>query len=751
MFVVLLFCVAASMAAAQDPAERVYNTPALNPKHKDKPKVKGWAEQRVEEKLNRGMAAVPTSDGKVYLGWRLLKSDPPGTAFNVYRSVEGDVPMPLNKEPVTATTDFVDEQPALGRNCIYFVRPVVDGQEADSSAQVKMVDGRPAMIVTKQRKNESGGEALLKRDAGKDILYYTSIKFQGDYTTQRIAVADLNGDGTYDFVIKQPSQGIDPAGRPNTSGLTYKLEAYLADGTFLWRKDLGPGIEPGIWYSPYVVYDFDGDGKAEVAVKTGPEDAREPDGRVRKGPEWVSILDGITGREITRADWPPRDPRLGDYNRTNRNQMGVAYLDGKTPCLLVARGTYKLMVVDAYQYHDKKLERLWHWEGDDETPIIRSQGAHGMHSADVDEDGRDEVVLGSCVLDDNGVCLWSVGLGHPDKCFVTDVDPTRPGLEVFYAIEPWHDDGKGVCLVEAKTGKMIWSIGQPTTHVGDGMVADIDPSIPGLECWAGESAKAGSTARYLFSAAGKLLATGGDVPGETWLFWDGDLLRETIAGGGFGGGGFGRGAMGRGGAGQTTGTLPSGAGQGRGARGRGGSTQTASTLSTKSTPSTTSTLSTRSTRGGPGQTTSTLSSKSTPSTASTLSTRSTRGGPGRGNLGPGGFGFGGFSRGPSSIVKYKDPTLTTGIEGRVIMMADILGDWREELVTVLPGELRIYTTTIPARDRRVCLMQDGVYRAEVAHRSMGYEQSPVTSYYLGVPPAASATTPPTITNIEKAK
>ena len=604
--VALMFSIIASVVSAQDPKEREYFVPALSPKHKvDKPKVTGWAAQRVEERLNRSVVAMPTKDGKVYLGWRLLKSDPQKTAFNVYRSVEGDVPVKLNKEPVATTTDFVDEEPSLGRECAYWVTPVVEGKELWPSEK-----------------------ALLKADASKDKLYYTTIKFQGEYTPQRIAVADLNGDGAYDFVIKQPSQGIDPGGRPNTDGLTYKLEAYLSDGAFLWRKDLGPGIEPGIWYSPYVVYDFDGDGKAEVAVKTGPDDARESDGRVRKGPEWCSILNGMTGQEITRGDWPPRDPRLGDYNRTNRNQMGVAYLDGKTPCLLVARGTYKLMVVDAYQYHEKKLERLWHWEGDDESPIIRSQGAHSMHSADVDEDGRDEVILGSAVLDDNGVCLWSVGLGHPDKCFVTDVDPTRPGLEIFYAIEPWHDDGKGVCLVEAKTGKIIWNLGQPTKHVGDGMVADIDPSIRGLECWAGESAKAGSTDRYLFSAAGKLLATGEDVPGENWLFWDGDLLREQITGGGF-------------------------------AR-------------------------------------------------------------------------------QSSIVKYKGETLTSGIEGRVIMMADILGDWREELIAVLPGELRIYTTTIPARDRRICLMQDPVYRAEVAHRSMAYEQSPVPGYYLGVSPADSA-------------
>jgi rhamnogalacturonan endolyase len=610
LLIVMLFCSVVPMAIAEDPRERKFFTPALNPKHKDKPKVRGWAKKRIDEKINRGMLAMPNKDAQVYLGWRLLKSDAKGTAFNVYRSIEGGNPIRLNKKPVVATTDFIDKKPVTGRKSIYWVRPVINGKELEPSEK-----------------------ALLKPDA-KDKPYYVSVKFQGDYRPQRIAVADLNGDGAYDFVIKQPSRGIDPAGRPNTDGLTYKLEAYLNDGTFQWRKDLGPGIEPGIWYSPFVVYDFDGDGKAEVAVKTGPEDARESDGRVRKGPEWCSILEGMTGAELTRANWPPRDPRLGDYNRTNRNQMGMAYLDGKTPCLLVARGTYKLMMVDAYQYHNNKLKRLWHWEGDDETPIIRSQGAHGMHSADVDEDGRDEVILGSAVLDDNGTCLWSIGLGHPDKCYVTNVDPTRPGMEIFYAIEPWHDDGKGVCLVDARTGKIIWSIGQRTYHVGDGMVADIDPLNPGLECFATEDSKGGSRDRYMFSANGKRLGQREDVPGcRNWIFWDADLLRET------------------------------------------------------------------------------------------------------------------FGRGRSiSIVKYKGPTLTSDIEGSIMMMADILGDWREELITILAGEIRIYTTTIPAKDRRVCLMQDPVYRAEVAHRSMGYEQSPMTGYYLGIEAAESAKATPIFQN-----
>jgi rhamnogalacturonan endolyase len=300
------------------------------------------------------------------------------------------------------------------------------------------------------------------------------------------------------------------------------------------------------------------------------------------------------------------------------------------------------MVLDAYQYHGNELKRLWHWEGDDETPIIRSQGAHGMHAADIDKDGRDEVILGSVVVDDNGTALYSVGLGHPDKCFVTDVDPRRPGMEIFYAIEPWHNDGMGVCLVEAKTGKTIWSIGRRTSHVGDGMVADIDPLIPGLECFATEDPKGGSTNRYMFAADGKRLGRREDVPDcRNWIFWDSDLLRETFG----------------------------------------------------------------------------------------------RGGPGRSQSGSGRPRRRGFGRDSSiSIVKYKGPIITSGIEGSIMMMADILGDWREELITALPGELRIRATTIPARDRRVCLMQDPVYRAEIAHRSMGYEQSPVTGYYLGVSP-----------------
>lgn len=136
-----------------------------------------------------------------------------------------------------------------------------------------------------------------------------------------------------------------------------------------------------------------------------------------------------------------------------------------------------------------KLERAWRWDGDEENPVVRSMGAHSMVTADVDGDGRDEVMLGSCMLDDNGTLLWSSGLGHSDKAYLCKLHPDREGMQVFMVSEPKKEDGRGVSVVDAATGKLIWSIGHTTYHVGDGMVTDFDPAHPGLECFASEDRK----------------------------------------------------------------------------------------------------------------------------------------------------------------------------------------------------------------------------------------------------------------------
>ena len=591
---------------AQDLRERNYYYEILQPNHAEKPKTEGFTQVKVKESLDRGLCISPSSDGKgLYLSWRLLEEDMPGTSFHVYRSVENKIKR-LTSKPLASTCDFIDYSPLEGK-AVYWVCILNDKRKVVSTSAKQEVDWT-------------------------SLKNYRTIKLNRDIRAGKVAVADLNGDGEYDYIIRTPDMNTDPGTKGNLRGDTYQIEAYLSDGTFLWSKDLGQGIEPGVWYSPFVAYDFNGDGKAEVALKTASEATkRNKDGRVDSSDEYLSVWDGMTGKEIARVDWPERNNRLGNLNRQNRNQIGMAFLDGKTPCILACRGTYKQMMVDAWQLDGTELQCIWRWDGDEENPIVRSMGAHNMVCGDVDNDGRDEILLGACMLDDNGTLLWSAGLGHPDKTYLTDIDPERPGMEVFMCLEPFNNDGRGVCMVDAATGGHVWNIGHKTLHVGDGMVADFDSRYKGLECFACEDSKGGSSDKYLLTANGNYIQRNGEIPScRNWVWWDGDLLRETF----------------------------------QGDNNRWGASSSSN---------------------------------------------------GR----------------KLDILKWQGDTLTEGIEGDILMIADLYGDWREEIVTALQGEIRIYTTNHQAKDRRVTLMQDPIYRNYVAHRSMGYPQSPVPSFYLG--------------------
>lgn len=606
IYLMVFLCVC-SLAYAQDPRERNYYFEILEPRHEAKPKIDGFASIRIDEKIDRGLIASKLdSTDAVYLNWRLLKTDSPSVAFNMYRSSNGKSKK-INTKPISQITGFVDTKPLTG----------------DVEYWIEAIDGN----------NKTASKKFKYNSAASVSPNYKSIKLKNSNTIAgKVAIGDLNGDGEYDYIIRHPNSNVDPGMPGDTVGTTYKIEAHLSDGTYLWTKDLGEGIEPGIWYSPFVVYDFNGDGKAEIAIKTAGTDYQKNEkGRVCGGSEYLSVLNGLTGEEIAKVDWPERNDRYGNLIRQNRNQLGIAFLDGKTPCILVARGTYKLMVVDAWQLNGNKLEQLWHWDGDEENPVVRSQGAHNMVCGDVDGDGKDEILLGSCMLDDDGTLLWSSGLGHSDKAYLSDIDPNRPGMEVFLVMEPWHDNGYGVCLLNAATGKRIWGIGHKTFHVGDGMVADIDPNNPGLECFASEDRKGGSTDKYLLSAQGQKLASNADVPPcRNWIWWDSGPLRQTF---------FGDNSQ---------------------------------------------------------------------------------------------WGAGSTSDGRKQSIGYwKGEKLASRIEGNIVMIADLFGDWREEVVTALPGELRVYHTNIPAKDKRITLIQDPVYRSYIIQISQGYPQSPMPSFYLG--------------------
>lgn len=526
------------------------------------------------ERLGRSLVALEC-EGGVFLSWRLLADDPPDVRFQIVRRQGDGLWQRLTDKPVPLT-NFTDKGVELGTTNRYQVRAFVGNREIGRSKEVTVTTtGKPKP--------------------------YLSIPLQGNYRAQKVAIADLDGDGELDFVIKQPDFNVDPYQAPGywkVSPDTYKLEAYRSDGTFLWRNDLGWAIELGIWYSPYIAYDVDGDGKAEVMTKAGEGDPREPTGHVKSGPEYLLMLDGLTGQVKRRIDWISRDG-YEDYNRASRNFLAIAYLDGHKPFVIMQRGTYGLIRIVAL---DGQLNPVWRFEAPKGSPAA-GQGAHCLHAADVDGDGKDEVVIGAACIDDNGTLLWSLGLGHPDVCVVADIDPDRPGLEVFYGIEP-PQRRNGICLVDARTGQILWGWDKPTTHIHhQGMVGDIDPNHRGMECYAGERDFADQ--RWLFNAKGEVILhkdLSTLAPRPVW--WDGDPQKELL-----------------------------------------------------------------------------------------INRR---------------------------LIHWTMQKQLLEVEGTLLGVADIIGDWREEILTCVDGEMRIYTTTVPTDRRHPCLMQDRQYRLGVVAMSMGY-------------------------------
>jgi len=459
------------------------------------------------EKLDRGLVALEREDGSVFLSWRLLQADPEDIAFTVVRVPAGlSSPsqwMNLTKGKPHRATCFVDP----GR------------QRAERTAEYALY--------------RFGRQKDLKEADKLDFVGvcprpYLSIPLKGDYDFQKVGIGDLDGDGAYEFVIKQPNFNTDPYQRPGywkRSTTTYKIEAYRMDGTMMWHYDMGWSIEAGIWYSPWIVYDVDGDGKAEVYCKAGEGDPRDEKGLVRTGPEYLVKLDGQTGKVVAKTDWLSRDG-YPDYNYYCRNFLTVAYLDGKTPSLIVQRGTYNLIKTLAL---DKDFGRIWYWESPQEERKYHGQGAHGLITADVDEDGRDELVIGAAVLDDNGKGLWTLEMGHPDVCYVADIDPDNPGLEIFYGMET-RQNTDGICVVDARAGRKLWAHKEPTRHIhGQGMAADILADSPGMEVYAGER---DLKQRWLYSANGKLVEfheEGTLTPRAVW--WDSDPQKEVVMSG----------------------------------------------------------------------------------------------------------------------------------------------------------------------------------------------------------------------------
>jgi len=489
--------------------------------------------QRQMENITRGIAAVKQTDG-VYVGWRLFGTDPNTISFNLYRITSSDEPVKVNEKPITESTNYVDSSADPNQELQYFVRPVLDGSELSPSKPTRAWDNN-----------------------------YLEIPIQpiDEYRPGDASIADLDGDGEYEIVLHQTSQGRDNAFAGITG--TPVFDAYEMDGTHLWRINLGINIREGEHYTQFMVYDLNGDGKAEMACKTadgtidgkglviGDKDKdwrthKEGDrthGRILDGPEYLTIFDGQTGEALETVDYIPNRYPINGWggiggnggndsfgNRCDRFLACVAYLDGVRPSLVMCRGVYGRTVLAAWDWHDGTLTSRWIFDSSISYPPFEDaspysgMGGHSLSVADVDKDGKDEIVYHAMVIDDNGEGLYSTGWRHGDSMHLSDMYPDRPGLEVFTIHENEDDtvrfQSPGAAMRDARTGEAIWTHSHGIDVTG-GLAADIDPRHRGYEAWGGPGG--------LRDSQGNEIGTKPRSSGFV-IWWDHDLLRELISG-----------------------------------------------------------------------------------------------------------------------------------------------------------------------------------------------------------------------------
>lgn len=490
------------------------------------------------EKLNRGVVAVRSACDTVAVSWRYLSTDPADVAFHVYRDGRR-----LTRKPVSRSTLYYDYNPSAAPAC-YEVRPVARRRKRSAP------DLPAGSWVLPERASVGYVEIPLVMP---DSVAMPDGGRCG-YTANDASVADLDGDGEMEIVLKWDPTNSKDNSHGGFSGPVY-IDAYKLNGTQLWRINLGRNIRAGAHYTQFMVYDLNGDGRAEIVMKTADGtvdglgrvtgDARADyrvgaasaagasavENRTRKrvgyiasGPEYLTVFDGQTGAALHTVDYtPPRgDIRAWGDNYANRSERylaAVAYLDGVHPSVVMCRGYYTRTVLAAYDWDGHSLTPRWVFDTD--SPGLKAyagQGNHNLRVADVDGDGCDEITYGSCCIDHDGTGLYNTGMGHGDALHLTVFDPDTPRLLVWDCHENKRDGSE---LRDAATGEIRFQV-PSGKDVGRCMAADIDPSSRGLEMWS--------------SASGGIRNLRGDVvnaapvnlPVNMAVWWDGDLLREML-------------------------------------------------------------------------------------------------------------------------------------------------------------------------------------------------------------------------------
>ena len=596
--------------------------------------------KRQMEALDRGLVAVKTENG-IFVSWRVLGNEK-DMAFNVYKNDKF-----LKSVSSKQATCLTDKSGSMEDR--YVVKAVRKGKETDTSKEVR--PWKEDFLTLQLNRPEKGVTppyvAFIRPNGGAVKKYPNGQEYT--YLPGDCSIGDLDGDGEYEIIVRwDPSNQTDNA----CSGITgpVYLDAYKLNGKHLWRISLGKNIRAGAHYTQFLVYDFDGDGKAELICKTAPgttdgkrkkivlgtdnpdkdwrnlEMIKESCGYVLNGPEYLTIFSGETGEELHTVPYEMARGEVSSWgdtygNRADRFLACVAYLDGIRPSVIMCRGYYAKTTLTAYDFIKGKLIKRWEHISDIKGKGAYGQGNHNLSVTDVDGDGCDEIVYGSCVINNDGTVLYRTGLGHGDAMHIANLDPDRPGYQVWEVHEEkeaWQTYGYE--MHDARTGEILW--GGPTKgDNGRGLAADIDPNHRGFEMWS-------SGAPGVYNCKGKKIAD--RKPSISFrIYWDGDLQDEILN----------------------------------------------KNVITK---------------------------------------------------------WNGWK--PVTLRTFSGARHTSGSKAVPNLSADILGDWREEVILCDaedPSKLHIYTTTIPTEHRLYTLMHDPMYRLGIAWQNVGYNQPPHLGFYIG--------------------
>ena len=473
------------------------------------------------EKLTRGLVSVNTGKGML-VSWRVLGTDPDSSTYKLFR--DGNL---VYTSSGTDATCYLDASGSASSK--YTVEAYNGSKLMDSAAQT-------AVLPTKST-GQSGAymDVPLKAPAG--VTTPDGVTCQ--YSINDCSVGDADGDGEYELFVKWDPSNSQDNSKSGYTGKVY-IDCYKLNGTMLWRVDLGVNIRAGAHYTQFMVADFDSDGAAEMICKTSDgsvdgqgkvigtagKDYRASNGYVLSGPEYLTLFDGKTGAALDTINYNPQRGKVSDWgdeygNRVDRFLGAVAYLDGETPSCIMVRGYYTRMTAAAYDVVNRKLSQRWFFDSNNSgSGDAFGNGNHNCMPADVDGDGKHELVMGSCCIDDNGKLLWSTKKGHGDAMHLGDLAPERAGLELWMC----HENAPyGCSLIDAGTGGEIFRI-QGSGDTG--------------RCVAGNFISGNNSAEFCCGADGNIYNASGKSIGafssitkwgmNSCAYWTGALERGTL-------------------------------------------------------------------------------------------------------------------------------------------------------------------------------------------------------------------------------